>query len=472
MARKKADPNPPVEPELTEQAAELGVSGTLSEPMQENTELETGEGFTETVQQAMADLDTQQETQGEDDTEGVIDELADSPDDGLVNDEASHSLSTEDAEENEYAELLRELGGDDAEPMEPDVEADDSDELSEDELLLLSDEERKAFLEPLPEPQPTPKLDAHLRSPAYNAQRSRILTIDPNDVVQTEEEREATLWHEIQNAYRTRRILTGTLDGIEPTPNGGRVLAVIYKGFRVAIPLKEMMIEIPRMPRGSTYADAEEQLQKIINSRVFSEVDFIIRGIINKSRTIAASRKDAMLKKRQIFYMDTDEFGETMVYEGRIVQARVIAVAGKVVRVEVFGVETAIRAAGLSWEWIGNASERFAVGQRIPVRILKINRPDVEHITVRADVRSVSAMTNYENLKKCVPQARYAGRVTDVRRGVIYIRLNIGVNAIAHSCYDRRSPGKNDDVSFTVTRINEEQGVAVGIITRIIKQNL
>ena len=52
------------------------------------------------------------------------------------------------------------------------------------------------------------------------------------------------------------------------------------------------------------------------------------------------------------------------------------------------------------------------------------------------------------------------------------IRLNNGVNAIAHSCYDRRTPGKKDDISFHVTRIDEEMGVAVGIITRIIKQNL
>ena len=59
-----------------------------------------------------------------------------------------------------------------------------------------------------------------------------------------------------------------------------------------------------------------------------------------------------------------------------------------------------------------------------------------------------------------------------VRGGVLYVRLNNGVNAIAHSCYDRRTPGKGDNVSFAVTRLDEEQGVAVGSITRIIKQNL
>ena len=63
-------------------------------------------------------------------------------------------------------------------------------------------------------------------------------------------------------------------------------------------------------------------------------------------------------------------------------------------------------------------------------------------------------------------------RVTDVHKGVVYVRLSNGVNAVAHSCYDYRMPGKKDDVSFAVTRLDMERGVAVGIITRIIRQNL
>ena len=66
----------------------------------------------------------------------------------------------------------------------------------------------------------------------------------------------------------------------------------------------------------------------------------------------------------------------------------------------------------------------------------------------------------------------YAGKVTDIHKGVVFIRLSNGVNAIAHSCYDFRTPGKKDDVSFVVTRLDEENGVAVGIITRVIRQNL
>lgn len=89
-----------------------------------------------------------------------------------------------------------------------------------------------------------------------------------------------------------------------------------------------------------------------------------------------------------------------------------------------------------------------------------------------ADVKSVTENTSRETLKRCRVQSKYAGRVTDVHKGIVYVRLSNGVNAVAHSCYDRRTPGKKDDVSFVVTKLDEERSIAVGIITRIIRQNL
>ena len=64
------------------------------------------------------------------------------------------------------------------------------------------------------------------------------------------------------------------------------------------------------------------------------------------------------------------------------------------------------------------------------------------------------------------------GEVTDVHKGRVFIRLDIGVNALAHECRDMRMPGRKDTVSFPVTRLDEKNGIAIGIITRIIKQNL
>ena len=309
-------------------------------------------------------------------------------------------------------------------------------------------------------------------SAAARRRRERILTIDARDEIQTEEDREAIIWHDIQNSHRTRRILTGALDGVEKMDSGLTIAVVNYKGIRVAIPIKEMLLYTGKTPSGREYMEMMDQLHRILNARLGSEIDFIVKGYDNNTRSVVASRKEAMYRKRQTFYLDTDELGEHMIYEGRVVQARVVAVAEKVIRVEVFGVETSIVARDLSWEWLGNAREHFNVGDRILVRVLRINRTDLEHLSIRVDVRSVSGTNSHDNLQKCMPQCRYVGRVTDVRNGVVFVRLNNGVNAIAHTCYDSRYPGKKDDVSFAVTRLDAERGVAIGIITRIIKQNL
>lgn len=376
------------------------------------------------------------------------------------------------AEDETYGGILQELGGSAPDREEPltleqsDASQSETEGFSEDDLMLLSEEGASSAEDP------APPADRPVRPAPADPRRSRILTIDARDEIQTEAEREATIWHEIQNSYRTRRILTGSLDGVEKTESGLTLAVVNYKGFRVAIPVKEMMLYTGKMPSGREFMELMDRLHRILNSRLGAEIDFVVKGYDNDTRSVVASRRDAMLRKRQTFYMDTDELGEHLIYEGRVVQARVVAVAEKVIRVEVFGVECSIVARGLSWEWIGNAREHFSVGDRILVRVLRIQREDLEHITIQVDARSVSATTSHDNLKKCMPQCRYAGRVTDVRNGVVFIRLNNGVNAIAHSCYDLRAPGKSDDVSFAVTRLDEEQGVAVGIITRIIKQHL
>ena len=298
-----------------------------------------------------------------------------------------------------------------------------------------------------------------------------ILTIEAGGEVITEEMLADIAWHEIHNAYRTRRILSGTFGGIEKTDNGKSIAVVEYKGFRIVIPLKEMRMELPNHITGYAYTEWLDQQHKILSNMLGAEIDFVVKGIDSKTRSVVASRRDAMLKKRQIFYMDPDANGEYRVREGRVAQARIISVADKSIRVELFGVETQIVAVDLANEWLGDAHDHFAVGDSVLVRIQKVTREDVEHITVKANVKSVSEEKE-SRLKLCKVQGKYAGKVTDVHKGVVYVRLTNGVNAIAHSCMDRRMPGKKDDVSFAVTFLDEERDIALGIITRIIKQNL
>ena len=277
---------------------------------------------------------------------------------------------------------------------------------------------------------------------------NNILTLESDAAVETQKSKEDLTWHEITNAYRTRRILTGMLGGIEKLEGGATITIVYYKNFRVVIPITEMMINLVE-DETHNYGELSLRQNKIVNTMLGCEIDFIIKGLDSKERSIVASRKDAMLKKRQIFFFDQDSSGSPKVYPDRVVQARVISVAEKVVRAEIFGVETSIPARDLSFDWLGNARERFHVGDHILVRIQEVKAEDPEHISVRADVKSVEGDTSKANLALCKVQGKYAGTVEDIHNGTVFVRLQIGVNAIAHTCYDSRTVGKKDDVSVS-----------------------
>ena len=125
----------------------------------------------------------------------------------------------------------------------------------------------------------------------------------------------------------------GILGGVEQTKSGRTLAIVDYKGFRVAIPILEMLLYTGEMPSNREYLELMGRLNRMLSTMLGAEIDFMVKGIDSNTRSIVASRKDAMLRKRQSFYMDTDALGEHLIYEGRVVQARVIAVAEKIIRV-------------------------------------------------------------------------------------------------------------------------------------------
>ena len=106
------------------------------------------------------------------------------------------------------------------------------------------------------------------------------------------------------NAHRTRKILTGQLRGIEKLESGWMVAVTYFNGFRIIIPMNEMMINL--QGDGRENADTLNRQVRIANNMLGCDIDFIIKDLDNKSRSVVASRKDAMLKKRQTFYLGED----------------------------------------------------------------------------------------------------------------------------------------------------------------------
>ena len=207
-------------------------------------------------------------------------------------------------------------------------------------------------------------------------ERERVLTIDPRAEVITQQDLSDLVWHELENAQRTGHILTGKLSGVERTPLGMDLAIIIFKGVRVLVPLKEMGVHTDPVPSGLEYTRWAIGIVKILSSRQNFDVDFLVRGFGAREDTgerfVLGSRKDAMRRKRKRFYLDTDELGGHLIEEGSLVQARVVAVAEKSVRLEVFGVECAVSASGVSRLWVSSVRSKFAVGDLVTVRVTKI----------------------------------------------------------------------------------------------------
>lgn len=294
-----------------------------------------------------------------------------------------------------------------------------------------------------------------------------VLKVHVDEYVPVDDEFE-TLWNELVAVYRGRKVVSVTVTGIEKTKTQGYVVVTYYKEQRILVPMTEMMINLDD-ERGEGYTEIEK-LARVCNAMLGGEIDVIIKGIDKLSKSIVASRKDAMYRKRKRFYLTPLSDGLPQIRVGRIVEARIVATTQSVARIEVFGVETTIKGSQLSWDWIADVSDKFYVGDTIDVLITEINGNSVENIKIICDAKSITKNVSKDNLEKCAVQNKYIGEITNVRNGVAYIRLKIGVNAIAHTNYDRRTPARGDIVSFVITRINQGHANVSGIITKIIKQ--
>lgn len=306
-------------------------------------------------------------------------------------------------------------------------------------------------------------------TPEHRELKLGVLKVNLDEEESHDDEFE-TQWNEIVTFYRTRRIVPVTITGIEKTQLAGNVVVAYYKNQRIIIPMTEMLIVLS--DENDMGYSLLERLERISTTMLGAEIDVIIKGVDKKSESVVASRRDAMLRKREKFYLTPLSDGLPHVREGRIVEARIIGVTQLVARIEVFGVETTLGASELSWDWLPNVSDRFSVGDKLNVLIKEIRGDNVDNLKIVADAKSITTNTSMENLGKCTVQNRYVGVITNVRNGVAYVRLKVGVNAIAHTNYDRRTPAKGDTVSFVITRINPEYGNVAGIITKIIKQSV
>lgn len=273
---------------------------------------------------------------------------------------------------------------------------------------------------------------------------------------------EEAKWGYLAGAVRRQQILTGIVSaGMTYTENGMPIVPIDFEGLCVKIPVREMtLIEWPEdepIPRS-----VRVQIGRMLGATI----DFIPAGVDFKERVAIGSRKAAMLQRQKLYY------ASGRVKPGILMACRVLTVGNNTMMVEACGVDTEIYARNVSWEWFSDIADLYSTGDLVVARVLDVTYNEQrDTYAVNLSIKDASENPDRAALEKIVPNSNYFGVVTGVKDRVFFVRLQAGVNAKTKLYRSIDMPSRLDTVSFRVTRVDEENGIALGFITRIIKRH-
>ena len=253
-----------------------------------------------------------------------------------------------------------------------------------------------------------------------------IVSLDRRSTVQTEADTEMKYLLDLLASLRSRHILTGKLEGVESSEAGDPRAVLRYGSFKVLIPSFEMM-EPPEDMRGM---NPNEVMRYLISKRLGAEIDFIVKGIDQDAGVVVASRNEAMTVRRRQFYFGQDREGNNILYEGAVAEARVTSVIRSGIFVELFGVETYIPATEVSYQRILDCGKLYAVGQKVLVKILNIDRSQPKRIQVSVSIKQTKKNPYDSIVEKYIPGNHYIGTVTMVDVNGVFVALDGGVDCL------------------------------------------
>ena len=293
------------------------------------------------------------------------------------------------------------------------------------------------------------------------ANNNDILELNDQERGITPEDSEDVKWNYLSGALHTHKILTGVVSGIETLENGNIVCVVDFEGLRILVPGNEMFMD--SWPEGTT---PPIRFQIRLNRMLGATIDIMLAGVDFVNRAAVGSRRSA-LKQRQARYYATNR-----VKVGSRVACRVIGEGNNRITAEAMGVAAEIPASSLSWQWFSDVSDLYAAGDLVVAKVMEIGQDEeTGAYSVVLSVKAASENPDLPALKKLVPGSIYYGVVTGVRERVIFIRLQTGANAKTMTYRTKEIPAKLDTVSFLVRSVDMEQGMAFGLVTRIIKKH-
>lgn len=289
-----------------------------------------------------------------------------------------------------------------------------------------------------------------------------VVAIDAVRQVETEADKTQNDLLDLMESMKTGKILSGTIQGVErASEHSTDSVAVIYHGaFKVIIPALEAI----NPPDDYREMDPDEVHHYLLTKRLGAEVDYVIKGIDAKSGVAVASRLEAMKLKRKQYYFASDRDGNHLLYEGVCAEARVVSVIRAGIFADIFGAEVYIPLRELSYQRVMDASGYFQPGQRILVKILRVDRIDKDNVKVTASVKQASENPYEKALKRYTVGNRYVGTVSMVDVNGVFVALDGGIDCLC-SYPKRGRPPRGARVTVRILGINHETNRIWGAIT-------
>ena len=289
---------------------------------------------------------------------------------------------------------------------------------------------------------------------------NKILSISGNALnVSTAEKKKREALIALTESQKARKILTGIVKGVEKV-NGTAVAVVYYENFKIIIPA-ECMIEITPVQ-----GKPEDQWPEyLLSKRLGSENNYIGKDINIEEELAVASRTEAMeiIKNERIFAKNPDN---TPVFTvGSVAEARVVCSTRAGIFVEIFGVETYIRASELSYQRIQDATVNFPVGQYVLVKILSLEVDENNKVKLSASVKQAQENPYKKAMLRYQEGDKYIGTVSMVDEHGVFVALDGGVDVLCQFPKRGTRPTRGTMVTVRITTKNEEMNRIFGTIT-------
>lgn len=291
----------------------------------------------------------------------------------------------------------------------------------------------------------------------------KIISIDENVLAETSEDMFNKTYSALKNSVSSEgidAILTGKVSGVE-TVNKMPVAVIFYDMFKIIIPAVEFMdVEVRE---GN---DPMNLYRILMNKRLGSEVDYIVK-VVDKDKKIAiASRKEAMKIIKDQAYFAKDENGNYVIEEDSILETRVVAVMRAGIIVEAFGVETYIPPKDLSYSRVYDSAELFTQGDRVLVKVKGIERGADNKVVLVFSVKEAYDNPIGENIAKYNEGDIYTGKVTLIDNKNVFVKLDGNVDVLC-KYPTRLNPLVDSEVAVRITLKNTDMNRLFGIIINV-----